>query len=135
VAGEGPPGYLGTLRQAEQIVRLLAVGARLDVLVAVLTRGDNDINLRITLLDIEGPAPAFDAGYSLLLGYLPRRPVPVAPADVGNALVRVVAVAFVDAKNLIPLSHIVNLRSPYVGPCGQRLLKVFDTGPTFRLQT
>src|SRR5574337_1975957 len=95
----------GALRQAEQIVRLFAVGLGLEVLVAVATgRNDHPYGTPATR-HVERPLPALDTCDGFRLAELPARTVRVDAANVGDALMRIGTVTLVDALDLDIVCH------------------------------
>lgn len=78
---------LRALRQAEQIVRLLAVWFCFQVFVSVAALCHDDIYTQTGYADVEGPLAGFDSGNRLLLSQLPRFAVAVA-TDTFDALMR-----------------------------------------------
>jgi hypothetical protein len=95
----------GALGQAQEIVRLLAVGLRLEILIPVAADGHNDVDRLTAYLDIKAPLATIDSNNGFLLGELPASAVSVNSADHTNAFVRVVTVALVDASNLVGVGH------------------------------
>lgn len=82
---------LQALRQAQQIVRLIAIRLRLEVLVAVTAHG-NDYIHDVRILNVEAPLPVLDSFDRGRLGKLPLTTVAIDAADVDDPLVWIEAV-------------------------------------------
>ena len=80
-SGKGRPRLWAAFRQAEEVVGLLAIGLRLQVLVAVTTDGNDHLCNVSTSTHIEGPLPALDPGNGVLLAESPRSPVAITSTD------------------------------------------------------
>ncbi len=91
---------LRTLRQTEQVVRLLAVVLGFQIFVAVGAGGDNHIRPLIVHLDEEGPFAGFDSGDGFIQGELPAPAVGIQSPDMGDAFVSAGAIGFVDTVDL-----------------------------------
>lgn len=84
---------------------MLAVVLGLQVLVSEPICGHDHVHRQAATLDVEAPFAVFDPGNGLLLRDLPGRSVAVSTADVRDPLVRVRAVALVDAEDFVPIRH------------------------------
>src|SRR6185312_1847500 len=89
------------LRQAEQIVGLLAISFRFQILVAVSADRDDDTYRVAAAMHVKRPLATFDARNGLGLAKAPASTVRIDTADAKDPLMRVVAVALVDAFDLI----------------------------------
>ncbi len=88
---------LWAFRQAEQIVRLLAIGFSLKVFVAEPAHCHNHIHRSAVYHYVKGPLTGLNSGDSVFLFQFPPGPITVQAADVGDSLVNVHAITFVDA--------------------------------------
>src|SRR6185312_3782678 len=109
----------GTLRQAEQIVRLLTVGFRFQILVAETADCHDDTHGVATTVHMKRPLAAFNARDGLGSAEAPALSVWVDAADTKNPLMRIVAIAFVDTFDLVahmPCSCCCGARPPLARP-------------------
>ncbi len=80
---------------------MIAIRLGLDVLVSPCAAGHNDADRVAIDRYVERPLAALDPSDRILLRNLPRRAVVIHAADMGDPLVRVVAVVLVDASNSV----------------------------------
>ena len=98
-------GGLRALRQAEQIVGMLAVILGLQVFVTEATSCNDYPNSCPLDTDEEPPLVRLDAVDGILLSELPATAVGVDTANTLDALMRVVSVGFIDALNFYVSWH------------------------------
>lgn len=95
----------GAFRQGQEVVGLLPVGLRLDVLVAEPTHSDNHVDRATVLGYVEAPLATFDPLYRFLLADPLSGVVAVAAADGLDSLIGIVAVGLVDAEHFVSVGH------------------------------
>jgi hypothetical protein len=105
-------GGLRALRQAEQIVGLLAVILGLQVFVTEATSRNDYPNGFPLNTDEEAPLTRFDASDGILLTELPATGVRIDTANTFDALMRVVSVGFIDAFNFYVSWHFGLISNP-----------------------
>ena len=103
----GIPGFnlaqLRAFREAQQVVWRITVGSRLKVFASRVGR-HHDVHRSAVHAHTERPLSGFDSRDRLILGQRPGLPAGNA-SDVLDALVRVSAVMFVYAANLVSRCH------------------------------
>ena len=72
--------------QAEKVVGLLAIGLRLQILVAETADGHDHFGGATASANVEAPLATHKTNEDNKLRDLPRRSVAIAPSDVGDAL-------------------------------------------------
>jgi hypothetical protein len=93
------------LVEAQQVVGMIAVGLGLEVFVTEAAQGDDHVHGVAAAADVEDPFAALDAFDGVPLRKLPGRAIGVPPADADDTLVRIGAIALVDAQDFAEGRH------------------------------
>ena len=102
---DGTAQRLRALRKTQQIVRMLAIILRFDVLVAIVSGHDYPDGFTGNT-NPECVFARFDVGNSLRLAHLPPTAVGVHAAYTSDALVSVIAIGLIDATDLHVCCHV-----------------------------
>lgn len=97
--------FLRALGECEEVVRVLAIRDRLEVLVPVSTDRDDHVNGVAVLGHVEGPLVDLNALNSFLLGKAPPRAIRVDAAHLVDPVMRIVPIRLVDAPDLMSCCH------------------------------
>lgn len=83
---------------------MFAIIFSFEILIAI-SAGNNNPNRLPADADIKFPFPAFDAGNRILLREFPSSTIRIGTTDRTNTLMRIHAITFVDALNLVCVCH------------------------------
>lgn len=93
------------LRKTQEVIWLFPVVLGLEVFVAIAACRDSDPNAFACNAHEETPRSVFNTGNGFSLIHFPAGAVLIGTSNMGDSLVRIVTIRFIDAGNLDCLSH------------------------------